>query len=53
MLRNVKESEKLARYLVEDNYEDHIELNYNRKIKISIMKSVLRKLLTNYTIPTQ
>ena len=32
MVEKIEESEKLARYLVEDNYDDYVELNYSRNI---------------------
>ena len=32
LVGNVALAEKLARYLVEDNYEDHLELNYSRRL---------------------
>ncbi len=38
-------AEKLARYLVEDNYEDHLSLNYSRRLDLDIFRSVLNKLL--------
>ncbi len=49
-LRDMNNALQLARYLVEDNYHSHVELNYGRTINLSILKSVLRKLLNNYKV---
>ena len=47
-MRNVKESEVLARYMVEDNYEDYVDLNYNRSISMKIVRSIFRKFMGFY-----
>jgi len=34
--------------MVEDNYEDYVDLDYNRTIPIKIIKSILRKFINFY-----
>ncbi|EAR96448.3 hypothetical protein TTHERM_00191160 (macronuclear) [Tetrahymena thermophila SB210] len=43
----------LSRYLIEDNSQDWITFDPNQRNNISVVKSVLRHLLENYTIVSQ
>ena len=39
----------VARYLIEDNYNDTVELNFDRCNDIDMIKMVLKKLVGRYT----
>jgi len=45
--------ETLARYIIEDNYEDKIYYNENATCQLVIVKSILKKLIGEYTLPTE
>ena len=42
----------MARYLIEDNTEDTVEFNENKKNSVTIIKSVLKNMIGKYTLFT-
>jgi len=42
----------VARYLIEDNTEDHIEFDLDRTNKMHIVKSIFKNLVGNFKIIT-
>lgn len=49
-LKDEEEIENLARYLIEDNSEDLVLYDENLSLGLSIVKSILRKMLNAYEI---
>ena len=42
----------MARYLIEDNTEDTVEFNENKKNSVTIIKSVLKNMIGKYPLFT-
>ena len=49
-VRNDKNLLLVARYLIENNEEDHVILDSNRTSEIIIIKSIFKKLIGNYVL---
>jgi hypothetical protein len=49
-LENDEKALLCARYLVEDNTEEYVELNDNTMLSFDIFKSILKAFLQNYKI---
>lgn len=45
-----EEAELVARYLIEDNIEDHVEFDLDRTNKLHIVKSIFKNLVGSYKI---
>lgn len=43
----------IARYLIEDNIQDHVEYDLERTNKMHIVKSIFKNLIGKYTILNQ
>ena len=52
LLTNERDIEKVARYLIEDNFYERIKFDHKRTAPIQIIRSVMRKFLRYYEIPS-